>query len=137
MNLSQAAQFDGETNGKIESVALMAWNHGMSYKDYRAYADAAQTTALNHPEYQAICNSWGDMDALVKECAHRIQVHGINEDFEQLVRVVIQNAPFNEAIQDAVFTGTGAFSVHVDENDQILVEHWDSNILFNQRNHTE
>lgn len=102
MNVTQAAQFDSETNSKIESVALMAWNHGMSYKDYRAYADAVQTTALNQPEYQAIRNSWSDMDALVKECAHRIKVHGISEAY-----------------------------------DKILVEHWDSNILFNQRNHTE
>lgn len=124
MNLSQAAQFDGETNGKIESVALMAWNHGMSYKDYRAYADAAQTTAMSVSEYKAIRNSWSDMDELVKECAHRIQVHGISESIDAM-------------IADALRTGTGVLCVKFNENDKILVEHWDSNILFNQRNHTE
>lgn len=102
MNVTQAAQFDGETNGKIESVALMAWNHAMNYKEYLQYADAAQTTALSVSEYEAIRNSWSDMDALVKECAHRILVHGISEPY-----------------------------------DSILMHHWDSNILFNQRNHTE
>lgn len=123
-NVSQAAQFDGPMNAKIETVAVMAWGHQMNYKSYLLYADHAQTTAVSEAEYQAICNDWDDTAALMKECMHRADVHGVNHHYEKVVA-------------KASINGVAAVSIFNDENDKILIEHWDSNILFNQRNHTE
>lgn len=137
--LSQAAQFDGETNGKIESVALMAWNHGLNYMNYLKYAHEAQTTALSLPEYKAICNSWNDMDALVKECAHRIQVHGISEDYDN---ILLQHWDSNilKPDLDDMYQGMAQADEmcrNMHQFGTIDAPKEDSNILFNQRNHTE
>lgn len=118
--LTQAAQFDGPMNSLIASYARRAIMLDYSYAEYVQYAQAySKVTVISEPEY---------VHAKLHAATHA-WAKGLDESFFK-----------------ALAQGVAVIEVSVDEQDNILLKHWDANMiykdavpemLFNQRNHTQ
>ena len=128
--LSQAAQFDGPMNSLIASYARRAIMLDYSYAEYVQYAQAySKVAVISEPEYS----------------------HAKRHEVMHAWREAVNSSNLTKGVDDSFFKalaqGVAVMEVSVDEQDNILLKHWDANMiykdapvqnhLFNQRNHTE
>lgn len=86
-------------------------------------AEGCKVIGLSYAEYRKYCGAHNGV-AVLSEAEY--------DNFK-----LKAEAEFEKHIAKALLTGTSVMSISWDENDQILIKHWDESILFNQRNHTE